>query len=195
MGTTLSISAGDLHKILLQRHAIGNLARRRFADALRALSEEKLYRKLGFSTIVSYAETTFGYAKSAIYELLRVSEKFTSLEKIAGAFEEGKLSWNLAADLTRVATPSSEETWIGFAEKHKPAEVIAEVKEAILTLQRLISSGRRSATGIEFEDRGRVLHSCSCPTPWRKSSSISHPTSTAAPVFADSTAASTVAWM
>ena len=52
MGKTLSISAGELHKILLQTHAIGNLARKRFADALRALSEQKLYRKLGFYTVM-----------------------------------------------------------------------------------------------------------------------------------------------
>jgi len=148
MGTTLSISAGDLHKTLLQTHAIGNVARRRFADALRALSEQQLYRKLGFSTIVSYAETCFGYGKSAIYELLRVSEKFTKLEKIAGAFEEGKLSWNLASKLTRVATPSTEETWIEFAETHKPAEVVAEVKEAIAKGRTEPRKNRRGLPGL-----------------------------------------------
>ena len=45
-----SISAAELHEILLTTHASGNLARRRFIDALRALHESRLYLERYFSS-------------------------------------------------------------------------------------------------------------------------------------------------
>jgi hypothetical protein len=54
-----SISAAQLHEILLTAHASGNVARLRFMDALRALHESRLYMELGFPDIAAYADCTF----------------------------------------------------------------------------------------------------------------------------------------
>ena len=126
-----SISAKELHEVLLRAHASGNVVRRRFIDALRALAEGRLHLELGFPDIVGYAEATFRYKKSQTYEFLRVSEALEGLEKIALAFELGKLSWSLVALLTRVATTETEEEWLELATTHRVAETTAEVKDAL----------------------------------------------------------------
>ena len=45
--TVFSISAKEFHEVLLRSQASGNIARRRFVDALRALAERRLYLELG----------------------------------------------------------------------------------------------------------------------------------------------------
>ena len=156
MDSVLSISASELHEVLVRAHAVGNTARRRFADALRAMNEQKLFRTLGFSTIVSYGETTFGYRSSAIYDFLRGSKNFARLEKIAEAFEVGKLSWNLAEKIARVATPETEEAWLDFAENHRPSETLAEVQEAVAKGRNEPRKSRRGLPGLNVELKLRL---------------------------------------
>ena len=59
-----SISAKELHDVLLTAHAAGNLSQKRFIDALRTLQESRLYQSLGFSSITAYADAVFHYGRS-----------------------------------------------------------------------------------------------------------------------------------
>ena len=140
-----SISAGELHELLLRAHASGNVARKRFIDALRALSEQRLYLQLGYPDVVGYAEATFRYRKSQTYEFLRVSEALEVLPEVAAAFELGELSWSLVAELTRVAASDTEEEWLEFARMHRVAETIAEIKDA---LRKNRKSPRKNGNGL-----------------------------------------------
>ena len=47
----VTISALELHRILLKTHRIGNRNRLKFIRALYALQESRLYLKLGFTGI------------------------------------------------------------------------------------------------------------------------------------------------
>ena len=97
-----NVSAEELHEILLLTHSTGNTARRRFIDSLRALSESRLYRQLGYPSIAAYADATFHFARTQVFEFLRVSKALVDLPRIAAAFERGEITWSLVAELTRV---------------------------------------------------------------------------------------------
>ena len=126
-----SISAAELHEILLTAHASGNVARRRFMDALRALHESRLYMELGFPDIAAYADCTFHYGASQTYDFLRVSKALVDLPEISGAFECGGLSFSLVSELTRVADRESEREWLEFLEGKSVRVVRVELKDAL----------------------------------------------------------------
>jgi hypothetical protein len=125
-----SISATELHEVLLTAHAGGNVSRRRFIDALRALHESRLYFQLGFPDIVAYADATFRFQRSQVFEFLRVSKALVHLPRLGAAFERGDLSWSLLAALTRVVDGETEEEWLQFLEGRRVRAVLAELKDA-----------------------------------------------------------------
>src|SRR5262245_59850120 len=125
-----SISAEELHEILLVAHSAGNTARRRFIDALRAMHESRLYRQLGFPNIAAYADATFHYARTQVFEFLRVSKAFLDLPRIAQAFELGEISWSLAAELARVSDREHEGEWLEFLRGRPVKAVEAELSDA-----------------------------------------------------------------
>jgi hypothetical protein len=125
-----SISAKELHDLLLTAHAGGNVSRRRFIDALRALHESRLYLQLGFPDIVAYADATFRFQRTQVFEFLRVSKALVNLPRLAAAFERGDLSWSLLRALTRVADEESEGEWLEFLEGRSVRAVLAELKDA-----------------------------------------------------------------
>jgi hypothetical protein len=125
-----SISAKELHELLLTAHAGGNVSRRRFIDALRALHESRLYLQLGFPDIVAYADATFRFQRTQVFEFLRVSKALVELPRLGAAFERGELSWSLLAALTRVADGETEGEWLDFLVGRSVRTVLAELKDA-----------------------------------------------------------------
>src|SRR5262245_23681815 len=111
-----SISALELHEILLRSHAALNAVKKRFIDALRALHDAKLCRQLGFPNIVAYVAATFRYGRSRTLEFIHVSRALVGLPAITAAFEKGAISFELAARLSEVATPQTEGEWLAFLE-------------------------------------------------------------------------------
>jgi len=125
-----SITAEELHEILLVAHSAGNTARRRFIDALRAMQDSRLYRQLGFPSLAAYADATFHYARTQVFEFLRVSKALGDLPRIARAFELGELTWSLVAELARVADREHEGEWLEFLRGRPVASVEAELRAA-----------------------------------------------------------------
>jgi len=125
-----SITAEELHEILLVAHSAGNTARRRFIDALRAMQESRLYRQLGFPSLAAYADATFHYARTQVFEFLRVSKALGDLPRIARAFELGELTWSLVAELARVADREHEGEWLEFLRGRPVGAVEAELRDA-----------------------------------------------------------------
>ncbi len=146
--TCVSISARELHELLLRMHAAANIAQRRFIDGLRAFSEQKLYLELGFPNITAYAERTFRFKKSQVYEFMRVSEALVTLPAIASAFEQGELSFSFTAELTRVASGETEAEWLEFTRTRRVAVTLAEVKDALRKNRKLPRSGSYGLPGL-----------------------------------------------
>jgi hypothetical protein len=116
--TPSKISADELHEILIVAHLTGNVARRRFADGLRAMAESRLYVKLGAPTIEAYALEHFKSLRTHVYENLRVSKALQALPLLSAAFERVELSWSLLVAVTRVANAESVASWLAEVRKH-----------------------------------------------------------------------------
>src|SRR5512134_671688 len=88
-----SLSALELHEILLRSQAALNRTRKRFIDALRALHDTEFYLQLGYPSISAYAEATFRYMHARTHEFINVSRSLLDLPGITAAFETGAISF------------------------------------------------------------------------------------------------------
>ena len=71
--------------------------------------------KLGFGSFIEYIERLFGYRPRFTQEKLRVAEALEELPELDSALRDGELSWSAVRELTRVATLSTEKSWIAAA--------------------------------------------------------------------------------
>ncbi|MDQ3337015.1 MAG: HNH endonuclease [Myxococcota bacterium] len=94
-----------------------NLAQRRAAlDAeearcLREAERLQIWRELGMVSAIDYLERVLGYAPHAAMERLRVARALASLPLLEDALDAGQLNFSAVRELTRVATPSTEDAW------------------------------------------------------------------------------------
>ena len=88
--------------------------------------------RLGYGSIVEYAHRLFGYEPRFTRERLRVAEALEELPELSRALRDGRSSWSVARELTRVATPETEAEWIAVAQGRTSREV-----------ERLVSGRRR----------------------------------------------------
>ena len=71
--------------------------------------------KLGFGSFIEYIERLFGYRPRLTQEKLRVAEALEELPELDKALRDGVLSWSKVRELTRVATLTTEGSWIKAA--------------------------------------------------------------------------------
>jgi hypothetical protein len=71
--------------------------------------------KLGFGSYFEYVERLFGYRPRFTQEKLRVAEALEELPELDRNLREGALSWSAVRELTRVATLTTEQSWIAAA--------------------------------------------------------------------------------
>jgi len=101
----------------VDRKLRGIAARRAVLDAeeaglLRYAGEIKLWRAYGFGSLLEYMERAMGYAPHTAVERLRVARAIADLPLIADALEKGELAHSAVRELSRVAVPDTEETWL-----------------------------------------------------------------------------------
>ncbi|MBA2545220.1 MAG: DUF222 domain-containing protein [Deltaproteobacteria bacterium] len=112
---TVTVTEADwkaLHAMLreLARQRVALEARE--ADYLVEADDTHLYRRLGYSTMAEYMERELHYSPHAANERLRVARELAKLPLIAEQFRAGELSFSAVRELTRVATPATEENWL-----------------------------------------------------------------------------------
>ena len=71
--------------------------------------------KLGFGSMFEYVERLFGYRPRLTQEKLRVAEALEGLPELDRALRDGELCWSAVRELTRVATLTTEKSWVGAA--------------------------------------------------------------------------------
>ena len=81
---------------------------------LRALRSEA-HLRLGYGSFAEYIERLFGYSPRFTLERLRVAEALEELPEIRTQLSDAKVSWSVARELTRVATPKTESEWLRAA--------------------------------------------------------------------------------
>ena len=141
----------------VKAHAeLSELARRRAAldweegTALLRAYRSGAHRHLGYASFAEYVERLFGYKPRATEEKLRVAQALESLPEMSRALRDGELSWSAARELTRVATPGTENEWLG-----------ATQNKTVRQVERLVSGGKlgaRPSDPVRPEARRHVLH-------------------------------------
>jgi 5-methylcytosine-specific restriction endonuclease McrA len=79
--------------------------------------------RLGYGSFHEYTERLFGYGSRLTQEKLRVAEALEELPETALDLQTGAISFSLARELTRVATPSTEKEWLEAARGRTVREV------------------------------------------------------------------------
>ena len=95
--------------------ALRTIARRRAAldaNEARWLREAlHIWRPLGMVSALDYMERVLGYGPRAAQERLRVARALGALPQLTAALTGGELPFSAVRELTRVATPATEEAW------------------------------------------------------------------------------------
>jgi len=88
------------------------------ADEARWLREAEalqIWRPLGMVSALDYLERVLGYAPRTAQDRLRVARALGTLPQLTAALASGELPFSAIRELTRVATPATEASWIAAA--------------------------------------------------------------------------------
>ena len=105
-----------LHQQLL------SIAKRRAAldgeelGAIREAIRVQLWRKFGITSLREYLEHFMGHGPQVAAERIRVTEALEALPAIEEALATGELSYSAVRELTRIATPKTEDAWLDACE-------------------------------------------------------------------------------
>src|SRR5690606_3353476 len=84
--------------------------------------------RLGFASLLEYADHLLGYAPHTTTERLRVASALEELPQTTQALRSGEVSFSAVRELTRVATPDTEAKWLAGARQRTVREVERLVK-------------------------------------------------------------------
>jgi hypothetical protein len=85
------------------------------ARLLRQAVDLKIWVELGMVSALDYVERVLGYAPHAGAERLRIARALEHLPALECALAAGELNYSAVRELTRVATPETEEQWRAHA--------------------------------------------------------------------------------
>jgi hypothetical protein len=89
--------------------------------------DTRLYRRLGYTTMIEYMERELYWGPHAANERLRVARELIELPLIAELFADGELCFSAVRELTRVATPATEEAFLRKAQGKTAHQIQAMV--------------------------------------------------------------------
>lgn len=121
------LSAQEVDKRIARAHRAGDLAARALAFYLVDLAERGAHQELGFHSIIQYAEVRYHISPRTTRSYLLVGRALEELPAIDRALAEGRLFWTQARELVRVATPETEDAWIGAARGLSARQLAAAV--------------------------------------------------------------------
>ncbi len=113
--------------------ALRRLARQRArldADEARWLliaRRAQVHVELGLGSFLEYVERVLGYRPRTALERLRVAEALAQLPALREALARGVVSYSATRELTRVATPETEDAWLAAATGKTMREIEAMV--------------------------------------------------------------------
>lgn len=122
--------AASVHALIQALHAVGNEVRLALLDALVTLHRGRLFYELGYSSYHQYCRRELGLSRTTAYEYLRAGIALSELPQLRTAFTDGMLSWQQIREITRVASPDTENAWMELALETTVRELTAEVRES-----------------------------------------------------------------
>lgn len=94
-------------------------------DVVRA-EQMRIHIYFGCATLLEYLERRVGYSVHAARERIRVARSLATLPVTASELAKGNLSFSIVRELSRVATPDTEEAWVERA-KFKTCREVEEM--------------------------------------------------------------------
>jgi hypothetical protein len=124
------MSASKLHQELLA--TLTELARveKRAVLLFAEIAEGRLYRDLGYSSMLQYAREALKISDAKFNQFQRLAESFKTLPEVKSAVASGALSWTKARVVARVAKPETQKAWIEEAKKSGRRELERKAKAA-----------------------------------------------------------------
>ncbi|HUS33298.1 MAG TPA: HNH endonuclease [Kofleriaceae bacterium] len=117
------------------------------AHWLRIAEQRRAWPKLGYVNGFEYLEDVFGYAPRTAAERLRVARELGDLPKLEDALRCGEMSWSVARELTRVATPATLDRWMEAARGRRLRDV-----------EQMVAGRKRGDSPDDVVDPARVKH-------------------------------------
>src|SRR5882757_2571052 len=82
---------------------------------LREAEALQIWKPLGMVSALDYMERVLGYGPRAAQDRLRVARALGTLPQLTAALAHGELPFSAVRELTRVATPATEASWVASA--------------------------------------------------------------------------------
>lgn len=79
------------------------------------IDAREIFRAAQFRTLANYMEVRLGWDPHTTSERRRTAMALEQLPLLSQAMRDGQMRWSAAREITRIATPESEATWIEFA--------------------------------------------------------------------------------
>jgi hypothetical protein len=127
---TTTVCAEEIHKFLLASHKLEGRIKRLFLEALLRVKENELYSLLGARDIYVYSKMNFNYGPTATSDALRAGKALRSLPLTAEALGSNQVCYSRVLEITKVATPRTEEAWIDLARTKSFSLLQSEVRDA-----------------------------------------------------------------
>ncbi|MFO0722995.1 MAG: HNH endonuclease signature motif containing protein [Myxococcota bacterium] len=90
---------------------------------LLAAKRVRVHNYLGFGSFSEYVTRRLGYNAKSALDRLRVAEALERLPKLRGLLRRGERSWSALREITRRATPETEDAWIARTEGKTVREI------------------------------------------------------------------------
>ncbi|MFO0725164.1 MAG: HNH endonuclease signature motif containing protein [Myxococcota bacterium] len=90
---------------------------------LLAAKRVRVHNYLGFGSFSEYVTRRLGFNAKSALDRLRVAEALERLPKLRGMLRRGERSWSALREITRHATPETEDAWIARTEGKTVREI------------------------------------------------------------------------
>ncbi len=114
------------------------------------IHRRKLYRDLGYSSMLLYAQQELGWSQSKAYDFLKICEKLDELPDVKKKVEEGKLGYARTRTIVGVASPENEKEWVNLA----LSKSHTQLKEAAQKARRKAAEVAKGQVAIFPEESG-----------------------------------------
>jgi hypothetical protein len=125
-----SLSAYAVDLVLRRNERQAARARLLAAAYLLDLADRRLFRELGYSSVMHYGTHALGLAPREVWDRLRVARALRDLPAVTAALRRGRLSWSKVREITRVATAETDQDWVARGERLSCRELEAAVAAA-----------------------------------------------------------------
>lgn len=119
-----------LHEKALQLAAAFKKAEHELLCVLQEVDTNRVFEKMGYSSLFTYAVTGLKLPESYAYALINVARKAVKVPELKAAIATGNLSVSQAKKITSVITPENSAEWIGKAQSMTQREL----EKAVVTV-------------------------------------------------------------